>query len=149
MNKRLVRVIAIFALLCFGALFLSSCSAKGSGYATMYAYDQKNNPTIYEDQVDWAELKIAHEIIAIEKERLDDDGYTGTYTVESLDELEKNIRAMVLNANTGNDYTSYVAELNKLANEITKRHEESLVGKTEEEKKGINNPIANAIIGNI
>ncbi len=149
MNKRLVRVIAIFALLCFGALFLSSCSAKGSGYATMYAYDQKNNPTIYEDQVDWAELKIAHEIIAIEKERLDDDGYNGTYSVESLDELEKNIRAMVLNANTGNDYTSYVAELNKLANEITKRHEESLVGKTEEEKKGINNPIANAIIENI
>lgn len=149
MNKRFIRMIAIFALLCFGALFLSSCSAKGSGYATMYAYDQKNNPTIYEDQVDWAEIKIAHEIIALEKERLDDDDYDGTYTVESLDELEKNIRAMVLNENTGKDYTSSVAELNKIANDIIKRYEDSIVGKTEEELNGLPNPISKAIIENI
>ena len=115
----------------------------------MYAYDQKNNPTIYEDQVDWAEIKIAHEIIALEKERLDDDDYDGTYTVESLDELEKNIRAMVLNENTGKDYTSSVAELNKIANDIIKRYEDSIVGKTEEELNGLPNPISKAIIENI
>ena len=65
MNKRVIRIISIFALMVFGIMALASCGKKGSGYVTDYANDKANNAESYDDAVDWAEQKVATAIIDV------------------------------------------------------------------------------------
>ena len=148
MNKRFIRIASIFAVICFLILTLTSCTAKGSGQPTRYAYEKnaKESQTAnnYDDQVDWAEYQIAFEILELGVKKLDTGGYAG-YDKEKLDTLKEDLKKLVL-SNKKEDYSQTVNDINTLADLIIKEHNDSLVGLPVEEQERVVNPIASAII---
>lgn len=110
MNKRVIRIVSIFVLLLFGVMALASCGKKGSGYVTKYAADKSNNAEAYDDAVDWAELKVAEAIIDVQLE----DSSISAETRDELNNLKTKVKELILNKNSGNDYTEVVNKINSL-----------------------------------
>ena len=110
MNKRVIRIISIFALMVFGVMALASCGKKGSGYVTDYANDKANNADSFDDAVDWAEQKVAEAIINV---KLSDASLTEAERNE-LVELQTKVKELILNKNKTNDYTTEVNKINSL-----------------------------------
>lgn len=108
MNKRVIRIISIFALLVFGVMALVSCGGKGRGYVTTYAQEKADNAEKYDDAVDWAELQIVEKIIEVKKES------ASVEQKEELDALKTKVEELILNKNKGNDYTTVVNQINSL-----------------------------------
>ena len=110
MNKRVIRIISIFALMVFGIMALASCGKKGSGYVTDYANDKANNAESYDDAVDWAEQKVAAAIIDV---KLSDATISDVERAELVD-LQAKVKELILNKNKTTDYTAVVNKINSL-----------------------------------
>ena len=146
MNKRIIRFIALFAIIFFGFVGLSSCGNKDNSktlYETdAYAVQTKiNDNKITDYQIDWIEEKVAFIIInnALAKDSITDDEKAEltelkTTLKTSLEEGEENFNALVDQVNglaeKDEDKAQIKAEIKKLIDEyvyydkITGKHSE-------------------------
>ena len=146
MNKRIIRFIALFAIIFFGFVGLSSCGNKDNSktlYETdAYAVQTKiNDNKITDYQIDWIEEKVAFIIInnALAKDSITDDEKAAltelkTTLKTSLEEGEENFNALVDQVNglaeKDEDKAQIKAEIKKLIDEyvyydkITGKHSE-------------------------
>lgn len=146
MNKRIIRFIALFAIIFFGFVGLSSCGNKDNSktlYETdAYAVQTKiNDNKITDYQIDWIEEKVAFIIInnALAKDSITDDEKAAltelkTTLKSSLEEGEENFNALVDQVNglaeKDEDKAQIKAEIKKLIDEyvyydkITGKHSE-------------------------
>lgn len=126
MNKRIVRIFAIFAIIFACVFTLSSCGKKG--YNTKYSEAIASTSDKYDDAVDWAEIQISEAVIDIELDRIETELESLSPDVENdakreelkdketeLSLLKKQIWDVVLNKNSANDYTEVVNKVNELA----------------------------------
>ncbi len=146
MNKRIIRFIALFAIIFFGFVGLSSCGNKDNSktlYETdAYAVQTKiNDNKITDYQIDWIEEKVAFIIInnALAKDSITDDEKAAltelkTTLKTSLEEGEENFNALVDQVNglieTDEDKIQIKAEIKKLIDEYV--YYEKITGKHSE-----------------
>ena len=146
MNKRIIRFIALFAIIFFGFVGLSSCGNKDNSktlYETdAYAVQTKiNDNKITDYQIDWIEEKVAFIIInnALAKDSITDDEKAAltelkTTLKTSLEEGEENFNALVDQVNglaeKDEDKAQIKAEIKKLIDEYV--YYEKITGKHSE-----------------
>ena len=146
MNKKIIRFIALFAIIFFSFVGLSSCGSKDNS-KTLYETDASavqskiNDNKITDYQIDWIEEKVAIIIIdnALLKENITDDEKTQLVNLKtslktSLEEGKENYNALVEKVNSlvssEDDKILVKAEIKKLIDEyvyydkITGKHSE-------------------------
>ena len=112
MNKRIVRMFAIFAIVFAFIFTLTSCGKKGNN--TKYSEAISVEKGKYDDEVDWAEVKIAEAVINLELERIEDKE---SNEYKNLELLKSKVYEAVLNGNSDKDYTETINEVNALASD--------------------------------
>ena len=146
MNKKIIRFIALFAIIFFSFVSLSSCGSKDNS-KTLYETDASavqskiNDNKITDYQIDWIEEKVAIIIIdnALLKEGITDDEKTELVNLKtslktSLEEGQENYNTLVEKVNSlvssEDDKILVKAEIKKLIDEyvyydkITGKHSE-------------------------
>lgn len=115
MNKRVIRIVSIFAVVCFCLLALVSC---GSEKGKPTAYKDAEDAALYDDAVDWAEIKIFNAIIDVYAETLDP-----TASKDEIVKLKEDLGTYILD-NTEKEKASYedtIVKINSLLNDSQKQ----------------------------
>ena len=123
MNKRVIRIVSIFAVICFCLLALASCGGN-SGYVTDYLEAKSKEPTekeieggakkTFDEAVDWAELQIFDAILDTLAEQ----------EVTIPENLDEKLKAYVLD---GDKEENAYEESIKALNDLVKPEHHSLI----------------------
>ena len=123
MNKRVIRIVSIFAVICFCLLALASCGGN-SGYVTDYLEAKSKEPTekeieggakkTFDEAVDWAELQIFDAILDTLAEQ----------EVTIPEKLDEKLKAYVLD---GDKEENAYEESIKALNDLVKPEHHSLI----------------------